>query len=109
MACEYLQAQGLHLLERNFRVVQGEIDLIMEDRRSLIFVEVRFRRNNNFGTGAETINQSKQRKLLTAAACYLQRYPRQAERPARFDVVSMMLENSRYSINWIKNAFQANI
>jgi len=107
LACDYLQAQGLRLLERNFLVPQGEIDLIMEDRQSLIFVEVRFRRNNHFGSGAETVTQSKQRKLLTAAASYLQRNPQQAERPARFDVVSMVMENSRYSINWIKNAFQA--
>ena len=107
LACEYLQAQGLRLLERNFLVPQGEIDLIMEDRQSLIFVEVRYRRNNNFGSGAETISHSKQRKLLATAACYLQRHPRQAERPARFDVVSMMMENSHYSINWIRNAFQA--
>ena len=108
LACDYLQAQGLHLLERNFLVPQGEIDLIMEDQQSLIFIEVRFRRNNHFGSGAETVTQTKQRKLLTAAACYLQRNPHQAARPARFDVVSMLLENSRYSINWIKDAFQAN-
>lgn len=106
-ACQYLQAQGLRLLQRNFSVPQGEIDLIMEDRHSLVFIEVRYRHNNNFGSGAETITQSKQRKLLTTAACYLQRNPRQADRPARFDVVSMAKENSRYSINWIKNAFQA--
>ncbi len=107
LACTYLQAQGLRLLERNFLVPQGEIDLIMEDRQSLIFIEVRFRRNTHFGSGAETVTPSKQRKLLTAAACYLQRNPRQAERPARFDVVSMLMENSHYSFNWIKNAFQA--
>ncbi len=107
LACEYLQAQGLHLLARNFQVPRGEIDLIMEDRQSLIFVEVRYRRNNHFGSGAETISYHKQRKLLTAAACYLQRNPQQAERPSRFDVVSIVMENSRYSINWIRNAFQA--
>jgi len=107
LACDYLQARGLRLLERNFLVPQGEIDLIMEDQQSLIFVEVRFRRNNHFGSGAETVTHSKQRKLLTAAACYLQGHPQQANRPARFDVVSMCLENSHYSINWIKNAFQA--
>ncbi len=107
LACQYLQAQGLRLLERNFSVALGEIDLIMKDRHSLVFIEVRYRRNNNFGSGAETITPGKQRKLLATAACYLQRNPQQADRPARFDVVSMVMENSRYSINWIRNAFQA--
>lgn len=107
LACHYLLSQGLCLLERNFTVPQGEIDLVMEDRQSLIFIEVRYRRNNNFGSGAESITRSKQRKLLAAAARYLQRNPLQAERPARFDVVSICMENNQPSINWIKNAFMA--
>ncbi len=107
LACRYLLAQGLCLLERNFSVPQGEIDLIMEDRQSLVFVEVRYRRNDNFGSGAETVTRSKQKKLLAAAARYLQRNPLQAERPARFDVVSISLKNNQPSINWIKNAFLA--
>ena len=107
LACIFLQRQGLRLLERNFSAPPGEIDLIMEDRHSLVFVEVRYRSQNNFGSGAETVTRSKQRKLLATAAWYLQRHPHQADRPARFDVVSIGMENRRHSINWIKNAFQA--
>ncbi len=107
LACHYLLAQGLSLLERNFSGPQGEIDLIMEDRQSLVFIEVRYRRNHNFGSGAETITHSKQKKLLATAARYLQRHPLQADRPARFDVISICMENNRPSINWIKNAFMA--
>lgn len=109
LACHYLLAQGLCLLERNFSVPQGEIDLIMEDTQSLIFIEVRYRRNNTFGSGAETITRSKQRKLLATAARYLQRNPQQADRPARFDVISICMENNRPLINWIKNAFMASV
>ena len=108
-ACRYLQAQGLRLLQRNFSVPQGEIDLIMEDRHHLVFIEVRYRRNKHFGSGAETITHNKQRKLLMAAACYLQRHPEQAQKPVRFDVVSMHRDNSRYAFDWIRNAFQANM
>ena len=107
LACDYLLARGLRLLERNFSVPQGEIDLIMHDQQSLVFIEVRYRRNNNFGSGAETITRNKQRKLLATAARYLQRNPQQADQPARFDVVSIHMENKQTSINWIKNAFLA--
>ncbi len=109
LACRYLQAQGLRLLVRNFSVPQGEIDLIMQDRQSLVFIEVRYRRNNNFGSGAETVTHSKQRKLLASAAGYLQRNPQQANQPARFDVVSIHMENNQALINWIKNAFMASV
>ncbi len=109
LACHYLQAQGLCLLERNFSVPQGEIDLIMQDQQSLVFIEVRYRRNNNFGSGAETVTRSKQRKLLAGAARYLQTNPQQANQPTRFDVVSISMENNQPLINWIKNAFMASV
>ncbi|VAX11959.1 hypothetical protein MNBD_GAMMA24-2484 [hydrothermal vent metagenome] len=109
LACRYLQAQGLRLLERNFSMPQGEIDLIMQEGQSLVFIEVRYRRNNNFGSGAETITRNKQRKLLATAARYLQRNPLRAEQPARFDVVSIQMENNQPLINWIKNAFMASV
>ena len=105
-ACEYLQQRGLQLLERNFRCRQGEIDLIMRDGTYLVFVEVRYRRNPQFCSGAETVDLRKQQKLISTALFYLQQHGRQAQPPARFDVISMSRRADETVINWIQDAFQ---
>jgi putative endonuclease len=98
-----LRAAGLELLERNFRCRGGEIDLVMNERGILVFVEVRQRRSPAFGDAAESVTRGKQRKLLTAAAVYVARNPSWQPRPARFDVVCIDGE----SITWLNNAFEA--
>lgn len=112
LACEYLRKKGFKLLERNFNCRFGEIDLIMQDKDSLVFVEVRYRRNNNFGSGAESITTSKQSKLIKTASAYLQQRAKLNKYPARFDVVSITGSIETDNINnidfeWIKNAFGA--
>ena len=109
-ACSrYLKSQGLKLLNTNFSCRLGEIDIIMLDKNMLVFVEVRFRKNNNFGGGLESITAEKQRKLRRTAELYLQQN-RQYEN-ARFDVVSMSKNTQtrpgreQYTFDWIKNAF----
>ena len=109
LACDYLQQQGLRLIEKNFNCKCGEIDLIMQHNDSLVFVEVRYRRNNNFGSAAESVTPNKQRKLLNTAALYLQQNPAYNNQPARFDIVSITgpLQQADIDINWIENAFMA--
>lgn len=100
-AASFLQNQGLRLLERNYRCRMGEIDLIMEHGNTLVFVEVRLRRNGNFGGAAASITSHKQRKLIHAAQHYLQQH---AKQPAcRFD--ALLLDGNK--IDWIKDAFSA--
>ena len=74
-ACLYLQQRGLTLLQRNYRSRHGEIDLIMQEADSLVFVEVRYRRSNRFGSGAESVSYHKQARLIATAAHYLQPPP----------------------------------
>ena len=105
-ACQYLQKQGLKLIERNFHGPNGELDLIMSDKASLVFVEVRYRKSNNYGTAAETINKAKQKKLHLTALYYLQTKSGYIDKPSRFDVISISGGNTEQNINWIKNAFQ---
>lgn len=107
LACSYLQQQGLVLLERNYRAPHGELDLIMQDQKYMVFVEVRFRRNHRFGSGADTVSGAKQDKLLKTALYYLQRHPRLAKQPLRFDVVSISAIDGQSNVDWIKDAFQA--
>jgi putative endonuclease len=107
LACAYLQQQGLQLLERNWRCRLGEIDLVMQHDGCIVFVEVRYRRNTNFYSGAESVDPRKQQKLISAASLYLQHHHRLARKPARFDVVSMSGEKENPAIDWIRDAFQA--
>lgn len=104
-ACRYLLAQGLELVTRNYRCRHGEIDLIMREGRSLVFVEVRYRGNRRFGGGSETVDHRKQSKLAAAALHYLQRHPDAAARPARFDVVAIAPGQGENHLHWIPNAF----
>ncbi len=106
LACEHLQQKGLQLIERNFRCRQGEIDLIMRDDAYLVFIEVRYRRNASFCSGAETVDRRKQQKLITTASHYLQQHSRLAQHPSRFDVISMSQQADATSIDWIQDAFQ---
>ena len=104
-ACEYLLAQGLSLLTRNFRSRLGEIDLIMDDGQSLVFVEVRYRRGNAFGSGAESVNRRKQARITACAQHYLQKNPAALQRPCRFDVVAISGAREKPDIHWIRDAF----
>lgn len=110
LACRFLEDKGFKLLKRNYHCRFGEIDLIMQDNDTLVFVEVRYRRNNDFGSGAETVTPSKQAKLVKTASVYLQQHAKLSQYPARFDVVSITgsVETSNIKdieFDWIKNAF----
>jgi putative endonuclease len=97
-ALHYLQREGLALVTRNFRCKGGEIDLIMQEKSMLIFVEVRKRADSRHGGAAASVTSSKQRRLITAAHIYLQRY--KMPPACRFDVVAIDGDE----LNWIKNA-----
>ena len=99
-ACEFLQAEGLRLITQNFSCRMGEIDLIMQDRNSLVFVEVRYRGNKQFGGAAASVTKSKLRKIIRTALFYQQRYAPKSN--MRFDVIAIESDND---IQWIPSAF----
>ncbi len=107
--CGHLRSQGLKLIDSNYSCRYGEIDIIMLDKKVLVFVGVRFRKNNNFGGGLESVTTSKQQKLRRTAELYLQQHTQYEN--ARFDVVSMSKNNQtnknrqEYTFEWIMNAF----
>jgi putative endonuclease len=105
LACDYLRSHGLTLLERNFSCRLGELDLIMQDGDTLVFVEVKYRKNADYGHGSEAVDRHKQQKLVRAAQFYLQQQPRFQDLPMRFDVVS--IEGTQQRIEWLANAFPA--
>lgn len=99
----FLRGKGLTTVSRNFSSRWGEIDLIMQDKESVVFVEVRYRKNRHFGGAAASINARKQQRLRRTASAYLQKFPALAEHPCRFDVLA--IEGGEQQIRWIKNAF----
>ena len=101
LSATYLRAQGLKLLEKNYRCRFGEIDLILRDGVTLVFAEVRLRKNQNFGGAAASITRSKQQRILAAARHYLSGMKTPA---CRFDVLLLHDLNPEH-IEWIQNAF----
>lgn len=102
-----LERHGLSTVARNFTCRGGELDLVMIDRGTLVFVEVRYRRSSRFGSAAETIGQTKQARLLRAAQIFLLRNARYADYPCRFDVVALSGDPARPEMDWIAGAFSA--
>lgn len=99
-----LEKSGLRFVAANVRYRSGEIDLIMRDKQTWVFVEVRYRRSAQFGGAAASVNRSKQHKLLRAAAQWLlERGQSFATAACRFDVVAMTGEQ----VEWLPNAFTA--
>lgn len=100
LAERFLTQRGLELRARNHRCRFGEIDLVMTDGDTLVFVEVRYRKSARFGSAAETVDARKRQRLVKAARHYLQRNPTML--PCRFDVVAI---DGPDHINWIPHAF----
>ncbi|SNB46361.1 YraN family protein [Geobacter sp. DSM 9736] len=105
LAAAYLKGKKFVILERNYRCKGGEVDIIARDGRTVVFVEVKTRRNHAFGLPQEAVTLFKQRQISKAALVWLSQH-RQLEAPARFDVVAVVLgDNEVPDIDHIKNAF----
>lgn len=101
-ARQYLIGKGLTLLCRNFRCKQGELDLVMRERGTLVIVEVRFRKSRRYGGALESITRTKQSRIIAATQVYLS--TQKLDCPVRFDVVAITGDNR---IDWIPNAFSS--
>ena len=99
LACEYLQKKGMVLLKRRYRSLYGEIDLIVEDGDTLVFVEVKTRSHGGEGAGLLSITPLKQKRLAITASLYMAE--QDTNQPVRFDAV----EITKKGILHIENAF----
>lgn len=100
---KHLISCGLSPIERNFTVKGGEIDLIMRDGHTIVFVEVRYRRSQSFGHAAETVTRSKINKLIKAANLWLLKQGLSVySSDFRFDLVAIHQHGDQ--VEWIKNA-----
>jgi putative endonuclease len=104
LACAYLQRQGLKFVNANYLCKCGEIDLIMQDGVTLVFIEVRYRKASDYGDGVATVTKAKQHKIIRAATCYLQENALLDKVLCRFDVVALS-DKASGRVQWIKDAF----
>jgi putative endonuclease len=105
-ALDCLERAGLKRVERNFRTRFGELDLVMREGDTLVFVEVRYRRHSQFGGGAASVGAAKRGTLARAAQGFLQAHPRLASMPCRFDVVAFDGDADAPSCEWQRAAFE---
>ena len=106
LARQFLEQRGLRLLAQNWRCRLGELDLVMLDSDTVVFVEVRYRRYSAWGGAAESVDARKREKLSRAAQHFLQQESRWARHPCRFDVIAITADSQAPApLNWIQNAF----
>lgn len=107
LAAHWLIDQGLRIEQRNFSCKAGEIDLIARHDQFLVFIEVRWRRNPRFASAAASVDRRKQQRLLRTAQYFLQRHPKLAKMPCRFDVIAIEPRQSGddIAVQWIRAAF----
>ncbi|MBU1281964.1 MAG: YraN family protein [Gammaproteobacteria bacterium] len=106
LARQHLEQHGLRLLAQNWRCRLGELDLVMLDADTVVFVEVRYRRYSAWGGAAESVDARKREKLSRAAQHFLQQESRWAKYPCRFDVIAINADSQAPAqLDWIQNAF----
>lgn len=101
LAAQHLVQQGYTILERNYRLRIGEVDIIARDEEYLVFIEVKTRRSKRFGSPFEAVDIRKQQQIIRIASAYLQG----KEIPVRFDVVAVSIKGKNAQVEVLKNAF----
>jgi len=100
IAADYLKKRGINIRERNYRISQGEIDIIGEDKDNVIFIEVKYRKTASYGYPWEAVSNNKQRRICKVARQYC--YSKSVKKQIRFDIISICGEE----IMWFQNAFE---
>lgn len=107
LARDFLLRHGLTPVAANANYRGGELDLVMRDGDTLVFVEVRYRRGGSFGGGAASIDANKRRKLVHAAGLFLAAHREHAKAPCRFDVIDASGDPETPAFDWLRDAFRA--
>jgi putative endonuclease len=104
LAVRFLKKEGYRIIDKNYRTPFGEIDIIADDGGVLVFVEVKTRSGDVFGSPFEAVDRRKRDKIRKVALCYLKKIKK--EPAARFDVLSIDCECGEKKIDHIKDAFE---
>ena len=105
IAVNYLKQKGYKILDRNFECRQGELDIIAIDKNEMVFIEVKTRTSNRYGTPSESVNKIKQKHMLQTIKYYL--YTRNLnDEFVRIDVIEVYIKDNLYKVNHIKKALE---
>jgi putative endonuclease len=105
-AARFLESRGYKVLDRNYRCRYGEIDIVARDGKTVVFVEVKTRGSDRFGTPADSVDARKQKKILLTSQFYIESN-RLFDSDLRFDVVGIEMNGGRFAFELVKNAFEA--
>ena len=103
---DYLSAKGYSILKVDYRLKFGQVDIIARDDKYLCFIEVKFRNDPKYGEPQEAVNRSKQKHICNVSKFYLYSKYKSFDVPVRYDVIAVSPNDSIYTFNWIKNAFE---
>ena len=107
LAAAFLRERGLLPVAANANARGGELDLVMRDGETLVFVEVRYRRDARFGGGAASVDAGKRRRIVLAAEHFLAAHREFARLPCRFDVIDASGDPAAPDVVWLRDAFRA--
>ena len=102
-AVRYLTLTGYHILHRNWRSGKKELDIVAEFGDELVVIEVKTRRNREYGMPEEAVNQQKIRRIVAATDAYVRKFA--IDSPIRFDIITLIGEESNFEIEHIEEAF----
>jgi len=105
IAIDFLKKKGYKIIERNYKCVFGEVDIVARDRNDIVFVEVKSRRSEYFGDPTDAVDFNKQKKISKIALNYLNE-KRLDNHDARFDVIAIKLSPNGNTVELIENAFE---
>lgn len=105
LAARHLEARGCTVVARRYRVARGEVDLVVRDGCTVVFVEVKARRGTAKGHPAEAVDARKRRQIVGVARAWLAEHGPAG--PLRFDVVAVTVGGGRARVRWIRDAFRA--
>ena len=100
IAADYIRKQGIHIREMNYRISQGEVDIVGEDKEFIMFIEVKYRKTASYGYPWEAVSDNKRRQICKVARQFC--YSKKIKKQIRYDVVSICGEE----IEWFQNAFE---
>jgi len=103
---EFLLKKGYVILAHNYRIKTGEIDIVAKDGGYIVFIEVKFRKNLNYGLPKEAVGAVKQKRIINTAAHYLTRH-HLTKSDVRFDVIELLEQHGKLYVSHIENAFPA--
>ncbi len=101
----YIEKKGFTVIEKNYTCKMGEIDIIAKSPKDeIVFIEVRYRKNEDFGSALESVTYAKQQKIIRTALQYLQKHNLFEKVPCRFDIIGVRKDLLEF--HWLENAFE---